>query len=818
MIRILTAAFLIATLSSTGIATANETADTQGWWVKGKIQGYQGLWPLHVAALQNRDFTHPDNPIGWTQVDEETGKFDLFIPGKDVDSIYLLAQLDRDRTGPRLSGNQLFFLQKTPFNKSQFENKRLLFELGDMELAHLIREGNPWHAPMVALGLALLLYGIGFLWVRRLQPTTRTEHTAIPTAGWPLWLIAIGTTVPLLPQLGLESLELLEFTYLHEGLRPKSVIALMTDPISAELSHPPLWPLVLRSLSAISQAEWWLRFPSVLCHLSVVFVVYRLGAHGGNRKRGLLAAALIGIAPIPFYYGQDASPYAWLTLLSASCTLCALREHWKRFAALVILGFFTHYTMAVLAIGIALALLWQWRRDRDDGRMRRAILSYGWICILPLIWSVHFIQTFFASGMSTRLMSADYLPDPGFVSYIGHFLAVVLGLPPEAAIASVAMLLLVIWGATKLKHQTPLLGRLVAIQLALLFGYVLFVYAMYMRFADGRVFFAYRWTSIFLPVVALGSATGLIALWNIRKWIGASAATLVVGAALAQDVRLVTQPQRPAQEEAAQFIRQQSQPGDAFCALPAVYYAQLINFHIEEGQPKDWMAWPHTTGHLYGPFHQRNTTIESLSQNLALNRIWVAVYHEQMFGTRKFDSATSDHQLAWLKANLDFDPTTDKFSFDHLDLYRFHVPHEPQDPELHAWKSGELVLDFSKRLQLFRYFPDLRHTQATGSILSLKTVAVRIPPPPSKNSMLTLEITVRARKPIQATDMLIPGVSLTFSAMDDGGVWRGQLPSSTDRIDFSIRRSEHLAAVHSNTIVRLRPQGPTEQVQPMERK
>ena len=84
--------------------------------------------------------------------------------------------------------------------------------------------------------------------------------------------------------------------------------------------------------------------------------------------------------------------------------------------------------------------------------------------------------------------------------------------------------------------------------------------------------------------------------------------------------------------------------------------------------------------------------------------------------------------------------------------------------------------------------------------------------------MLTLEITVRARKPIQATDMTMPGVSLTFNAMDDGGIWRGQLPSSTDRIDFSIRRSEHLAAVHSNTIVRVKPWVPTEQVQPMERK
>jgi len=798
-------------------AAANDDTNTQGWWAKGRVEGYQGMWPLHVAALKSRDLTHPDNPIGWSTVDADTGKFDLFIPTSHGDSIYLMAQLDRERAGPRLNGNQLFFLNKTPYKKSQFDGQRLLFEMGDMELAHLIREGNPYRAPIIALGLALLLYGIGFLWVRRLQKSAPSVQPSIPNGGWPLWVIAVATTIPLLPRLGAESLELLEYTYLHEGLRPESIWSLLTDPISAELSHPPLWPLVLRALSQISQTEWWLRLPAVMSHLGVVFIVYRLGAHGENRYRGLLAATMIGVAPIPFYYGQDASPYAWITLLSAACTLCALREHWKRFAALVIVGFFTHYTVAFLAISIAVAVLWQSRADKDTGRLRRALQSYGLICILPLIWSVHFIQTFFASGMSTRLMSVDYLPDPGFLSYVSHFIAVVLGLPPEAALGAIVALGLVVWGAHKLKQSQPLLGRLVSVQLVLLFGYILFVYAMYMRFADGKVFYAYRWTSTFLPVISVASAAAVAALWKKNQWIGAAAGVLMIGAALVQDGRLLVQPQRPAQQEAAQLILSKSQPGDAFCALPAVYYAQLINFHIADGKPDNWMAWPQTKGNLYGPLHQRNTTIESLSQNLAFRRIWVAVYHEQMFGTRKFDAATSNHQLTWLKDNLDHDPTTDSFEFDHLDLHLFHVPHEPKDPVMRGWKRDELVLDFSKRLHVFRYFPKLLHTQATGGILSQKTVAIRIPPPPFQDPNLAVEVTVRSRKAIQSTDLKIPGISLSFQPSEQGGVWHGLLPSSAERIDLSIQRSDHLAAVHSNTILRFKAAKPTEQPQDLER-
>ena len=123
------------------------------------------------------------------------------------------------------------------------KNERLLFDLGDMEMAFVTRDAGWARAIWLALGLAAFLYGIGFLWVRRLPKEPMRQRQVIPPGGRAMVGVAMLTTIPLLWRLGAEPPELLEFTYLHEGLRPESLLGLLTDPISSQLSHPPLWPL-----------------------------------------------------------------------------------------------------------------------------------------------------------------------------------------------------------------------------------------------------------------------------------------------------------------------------------------------------------------------------------------------------------------------------------------------------------------------------------------------------------------------------------------------------------------------------------------------
>ncbi len=765
--------------------------------IRGRVEGYRGLYPLHVAALKSRDLADPVNPLGWATTDPDTGKFEIALPD-GADEVYLLAQLDLERMGPRLNGGQLFFLKKLPVRPDDLVGKRLLFDLGDMELAHVMRDqkgagGAPW----IALGLAVLLYGIGILWRRRLQAGPRAPPVAIPSGGPPLALIALGSTVALLPNLGREALELLEFTYFHEGLRPESVLSLLTDPISAELSHPPLWPLLLRALSTFTQAEWWLRTPAVLAHLGYVLVVYRLVAGPGGRTAGLLAAAFAALLPVGFYYGRDATPYSLLALVSAVAALAAVEDRPRLFAGALVLGFFTHYTVAVLGVTLGLALFHTWVRDRDDARFRRILGAYGLVIALPLVWSVHFIRTFLASGMSTRLMSVDYLPDPGFVEYVSHFGAVVLGLPPELRYGLPVALVAAVWGARVAIQRWPRLGRIAAWQLLMLVVYVLFVHAMYMRFAGGRVFYAYRWSTVFVPAVAVCYAAATLQLWERARVAGVVLAGLILTGAAFQDARIVLEPQRPDQWAAAQQIRDEQRAEDAFCALPAVYYGQLFNYALFDRAPADLMGWPRWEGGLYGPLHPRNTTIETLSNNLAFRRVWVAVYDERMFGTRKFDPATSDHQLQWMRAHLVEDG---RWEYPHLTLYRFVVPGAPE----RLWKDGVAEIDFSRQITNYRYFPKLLHTQRTGLSMSAADVALRIPVPPERRGPLAFELKVYAGRALSADDLtLTPPAPLTFEPQPEGGTWRGTLEATGDRLEIELHRSAALAADHRNTTVRL---------------
>lgn len=781
---------MIAALAALALLAPPETA-----WVKGRVQGYSGLYPFHVAVLESRDLTNPNNPIAWGTADTETGRFDIAVP-PDTEAVYLLGQLDLERMGPRLNGSSLFFIRRLPIDVRHYQGKRMVFDLGGMDTAHVVRDAGLGGAPWFALGLAILIYGVGFLWLRRLQKAPPPPQPTVPPGGRWLALIAALTTVPLLLGIGCEAPELLEFTYLQEGLRPSNVLALLFDPISAELSHPPLWPLFIRVMAAISHAEWWLRSPSVLFHFATVLVTYRLAAGRLGRNAGLLSAAFIGLLPVSFYYGRDATPYALLTLLSAVALLAADRERWRLFSATLLVGFFVHYTTAVLGICVFAGLVWARVSSGDGARLRRALIAFAWVVPLPILWSVHFIRTFLASGMSTKLMSIDYLPDPGFFDYVSHFGAVVLGVGPELSWTIPLVLVAGFFGLRALVRVGPELGRIATICAILLVGYVLFVHSMYMQFASGRVFYAYRWSSVFLPAVALIYASATQLALARHTLLGGALAGLLLGGSMVVDARILLTPQRPDQWNAAAVIKAERQPEDAYCALPAVYYAQMFHYALNDRAPDDLMAWPAWQDGLYGPLHPRNTSIETLSNNLAFRRLWVSVYDERMFTTPKFDRRASEHTLDWMRTHLVADG---EWHFDHLTLYRFVVPAHPE----WLWKDGLAELNFSHQMRLFRYFPELLHTQETGRIMSAEAVAIRLPLPPETRSV-ELEIETIVGAPLTAGAVRLEGTDTRFEANADGGVWRtGPIPAQ-GWLNVRLIRTPETAKSLRNTLFRAR--------------
>jgi mannosyltransferase len=82
-------------------------------------------------------------------------------------------------------------------------------------------------------------------------------------------------------------------------------------------------------------SEWVLRFPSALCGVLSVLIIFFLGARLYTRKEGLIAAALMAVLWCPIYYSQEARPYSMLLLATMVATYFWLplvrhaREGWQ---------------------------------------------------------------------------------------------------------------------------------------------------------------------------------------------------------------------------------------------------------------------------------------------------------------------------------------------------------------------------------------------------------------------------------------------------------------------------------------------------------
>src|SRR3954454_22059426 len=83
----------------------------------------------------------------------------------------------------------------------------------------------------------------------------------------------------------------------------------------APFEHPPLYYLIAHAWLALGRAEIVLRALSALLGALAVPLLGLLGAALFNRRVGLVAAALLAIAPAHVFYSRDARMYPLLTLL-----------------------------------------------------------------------------------------------------------------------------------------------------------------------------------------------------------------------------------------------------------------------------------------------------------------------------------------------------------------------------------------------------------------------------------------------------------------------------------------------------------------------
>ena len=613
--------------------------------IDGVVRGGGDRADLHVVALSSRDLRLPPDRLilAAAPVAPDSGAFNLatdgpafliVVAGCDLATI-VAARLDQCiRYLPRLEPAR--------------SDKPVLLQLPDPELAQAVWSGNPIPVPPLRpVGAALIALGLGLGWW--LSRRAGAAPPFVPTFKWrPLLLLSLVAAPLLLTRLGAEPLDLLEYSYFHEGMRPATTGAVLTDSISSELAHGPVQPLLLRLVGGHN--PWFLRLASAFFGLGFVLLAWRI-VRPVSESAAMGAALMALVSPVALYYSRDATPYA-LAGLCAAGTLALLvaprrRWTWPAFAALHVLGFFAHYGYAAVPAAQLIALLSvARRRPRDLGH---GLIALSCAAILPVALAPHLWTMFVSSGIRFSLMSPVYPDSPGLLTFVGTFWTVLSGLP--SSLPWLALLTLPIWalGLRGLWRHSPLLGALIGTQALFIVLFLVFSHTMSTAVGGDKVFYAYRWTRPLLLGLAIpiGAAIAAPSLW-LR-----GAAGLLILSAAGQSAAMVGGPVRPAQLEMARLIADHAEPGDAYAVLPAGFYGDPAQYHLTGKQPPslitDMSARQLEAPPIFGPLVELDWPLETVLDTLHHDRVWVITYREEMFGTPKFTAAAARQTRAWFE-------------------------------------------------------------------------------------------------------------------------------------------------------------------------
>jgi 4-amino-4-deoxy-L-arabinose transferase-like glycosyltransferase len=158
-------------------------------------------------------------------------------------------------------------------------------------------------------------------------------------------------------------------------------------------STPPLHFVLAWASGQVGDPTTWVRVPSLLAGTATVPATFLLGRRTVGERAGLIAAAVLAIAPFTLLYGVEARAYALLGLLSVLSTLALLRAlesrrraWWIVFGALTLAILYTHYAGVFV---VAAQGAWGAWRHRD--RLRELALTYAAVAVGYAPWIPSFV-------------------------------------------------------------------------------------------------------------------------------------------------------------------------------------------------------------------------------------------------------------------------------------------------------------------------------------------------------------------------------------------------------------------------------------------
>jgi|GEM_PF-1144497 len=661
----------------------------------GELLGAEAGVTYEVLLTSSLDLTRADAIAGRAALTVEQPRFQMAdLPG---DSWAFLRQ-----SIPREDGPPLVFYRPADLLPLQ-PGESVLLRAVPRDLALQRASGEPasgWWGPptiltlLVFIGLPLLrrrlLKGVPGASVRSEQASplpASPSPPAAPSERWGLAAVLLAAVALRLPGMG-ASLDLLEWSYgpgttrvVPAGEEPSALAALwegLVHPACLELVHPPLWHWLQQGLWALGQAEWLMRLPSLLLSVATCVLLWRL-LRGFGPRVALGAAAAYAIAPPAVHFGRDATPYALLGFACVGSLILLLRAlrrgtlgAWAAWLGLLVLSFLSHYGAVFFAGAQVAALLWL---AATTSPRRPWALAAAQACgaaplvLLPaLAWSALHFAHFAATALDTRLYADTYPLDPGPVRFFGEFGSVALGIPPTLGWAALPALVLVALGLRRLLAEQRALGVLAS---ATAIGFVVgcgFFYANLVGELGGHVFWGFRWVSWFVPV-GLG-----VAAVGVQRPLHLVLAAVWMAGVLLAPWRPAAQSTRPDYRAAAAHIAESFEDRDGLAALPLwgqrgparTYITQTLTGSF--GTVHDTAAWSFDGRAGYLEMIDERFPFETSARNGHVDRLWLLVPDERMFGREKFRAAIAQRALRWAHQEMDHLETQ---SFSHLTVSLF---------------------------------------------------------------------------------------------------------------------------------------------------
>jgi uncharacterized membrane protein len=153
--------------------------------------------------------------------------------------------------------------------------------------------------------------------------------------------------------------------------------------------HPPLYFLLLEGLIRLGQSETLLRLPSAIAGFLAIPVMWLVGVSLDKPKLGLVAAALLAVAPIHVWYSREARMYGLASFFWVSSIYFYIqvirRDNWLYalgLAGATLGGLYTAYsTLALWIIQIAFFFIFWYL----EGHILRRLLNWLFAQIVVLV-------------------------------------------------------------------------------------------------------------------------------------------------------------------------------------------------------------------------------------------------------------------------------------------------------------------------------------------------------------------------------------------------------------------------------------------------